>query len=249
MFEEQNSTFYDWTYYESMERRYITGAHQSKIRHVFSLLGSLSGKRILDIGCGGGFFVEEARKRNAEVVGVDYSEAAITFAHDRFPKCDTRVADAYTLSSFEQNQFDIVMLIDVIEHISDQERVIKEVSRILKCGGCVLISTDLEDSAWNKEWMKPLIWASMRLSKSGREYIKLKRDEAGDIKRKNYHASHIGLLTSKEIYTLLKQNNFGVTKYKVYPLVGVYIRDLILRLFPKRWRGEHQVIVAINSKC
>lgn len=248
MFEENNSDFYDWSYYESLERRYNSGAQKNKLITLFRLLGNVRGKRILDLGCGGGFFAAECQKRGAEVIAVDYAKDAIAFARDRFPSLDSRVASAYTLSEFTENQFDIILLIDVIEHVSDQEAVLSGIQRILKPKGLLVISTDLEDSIWNREWMKSPIWFSLRFSKAGKVYLRIKKEEAMNIQRTNYHASHIGLLTFPEMLKLLQSHAFSVRKHIVYPLVRVPIRDIVFQFLPKNWRGDHQMIVAENTK-
>lgn len=248
MFEEHNSDFYDWSYYESLERRYNSGAQSNKLVTLFQLLGDIKGKTILDLGCGGGFFAAQCKERGANVIAVDYAKSAVAFARDRFPTLDVRVASAYTLSEFQENQFDSVLLIDVIEHVSDQQSVLKEIQRIMKPHGLLVISTDLEDTVWNLEWMKSPIWFSLRFSKAGREYLKIKKEESLNPMRTNYHASHIGLLSFPEITKLLHENSFSVLKHVVYPLVAVPIRDKFFSLLPKNWRGDHQMILVENMK-
>ena len=58
-FDESNSDFYDLEYFISMEYRYLSGAHSEKPKHVLKILGDLNGKKVLDVGCGGGFFANE----------------------------------------------------------------------------------------------------------------------------------------------------------------------------------------------
>ena len=125
-FDESNSEFYDLEYFLSMEYRYFSGAHGSKIRNILSSIGKVEGLRCLDVGCGGGYFTNELHKRGADIIGIDYSKYAIEFGRSRFPNLDLRVHSAYDLDSFSPNSFDIVMLIDTIEHISDHQCIIAE---------------------------------------------------------------------------------------------------------------------------
>ena len=65
-FVESNSDFYDLEYFLSMEDRYLSGAHGARIRNILSTIGSVKGKRCLDIGCGGAYFTNELHKKGVE---------------------------------------------------------------------------------------------------------------------------------------------------------------------------------------
>lgn len=62
-FKEENSDFYDLKYYISLEYRYFSGAHGSKVRNILSLMDDVKGKKCLDVGCGGGFLHINCQKR------------------------------------------------------------------------------------------------------------------------------------------------------------------------------------------
>jgi len=135
VFNESDSSFYDTDYFLSMEKRYLSGAHRKRVEVVLRLLGDVSGKKILDFGCGEGFFTNELTKRGARVTGVDYAEAGIELARERFRGIDFRVGDASTLTKFKEESFDAVLLIDVLEHVSKQDELVNDIKRILKSGG------------------------------------------------------------------------------------------------------------------
>lgn len=236
--------FYDIEYFLSMELRYLSGAHQAKVDLFKEMLPNIKNKKILDVGCGGGYFTNICAIGGAEVIGIDYSESAIQFAKDRYPKLDFRVANAQTLNEFSDTSFDVVLLIDVIEHIHDQLSVLKQIKRILRPNGILLISTDLEDSKWNKEKIYPLIWTSYMFSQSGRAYRLIKKVEAPRRQHRSYHDSHVSIKSLDELLSLLKNSDFKNIKFRIYALVRVPLRDLILKLFPKKYRGDHVMITA-----
>ena len=243
-FNESDSEFYDSEYFLSMEYRYFSGAHGSKVRNILSSIGEVKGLSCLDIGCGGGYFANILQQKGANVIGIDYSEHAIKFARSRFPDLDLRVNSAYELDSFNHNSFDLVILLDTIEHISDQPKVISAIYRILKQEGRLVISTDIEDGPWNKPSLSKLINISLRLSAEGRAYRLIKKVESHRRQFKNYHLSHVSPLTYKEIEELLGTERFSIIEHSVYPLVGVPVRDFLFKLFPQAYRGDHQTIVA-----
>lgn len=107
------------------------------IRKVF---GNISGKRILDIGCGTGEF--SGCFQNAEYCGIDISPAYIAFAKKREKK-DFRLMDAKKMD-FPDGSFDGILIVGVLHHLSDNEtkQVLQEARRILKKEGTLLIVED-----------------------------------------------------------------------------------------------------------
>ena len=244
LFDEANSGFYDLEYQLSMEYRYLSGAHGSKVRNILSLIEKAKGLHCLDIGCGGGYFTNILHRRGADVIGIDYSEYAIKFGRSRFPNLDLRVHSAYELDSLGHSSFDLVTLLDTIEHLGDQQKVVSGIYGILKHDGLLVISTDIEDGPWSKPPLSKLVSGSLRLSAEGRAYRVIKRVESFRRQFKDYHLSHISPLNYGEIEKLLNSEHCLVIEHRVYPLVGVPVRDCFFRLLPKAYRGNHQTIVA-----
>src|SRR5512141_722223 len=98
----------------------------------------LSQVRLLDIGCGGGVLTEEFARLGCRVAGIDLSPRSITVAQAHAAQSglaiDYRVGDATSLP-FEDGSFEAVTCCDMLEHVSDWQRVISEVARLLKPGG------------------------------------------------------------------------------------------------------------------
>lgn len=94
---------------------------------------------MLDIGCGYGFFLDEAAKRGWNVYGTDISEEACNYAK---VSLGVKVYNCDLLDcGFESGFFDVISLLGSIEHFSNPYRVLKEAGRILKNDGIVIITT------------------------------------------------------------------------------------------------------------
>ena len=103
------------------------------------MIGDVEGKKVLDIGCGEGYFSRFFAKRGAEVTGIDISEALIKAAveeEQRHPLgVKYFVANAANLIMLESESFDIAFSHMTIADIRDYEGAISEASRVLKKGG------------------------------------------------------------------------------------------------------------------
>ena len=104
----------------------------------------LSRARLLDIGCGGGVLTEEFARLGCQAVGIDISPRSIAAAQDHAAQSglsiDYRTGEATSLP-FEEGSFEAVSCCDMLEHVSDWERVIAESARVLKPGGLFLFDT------------------------------------------------------------------------------------------------------------
>lgn len=101
------------------------------------------GERILDIGCGDGFWSRQIAERGAEVVGVDLSERGLALAAQR----NTTERTSYHFMNAEQmdfadGSFDKVVSFCVIEHFHHDEQVLAHIARVLKPGGALVLSAD-----------------------------------------------------------------------------------------------------------
>jgi 2-polyprenyl-6-hydroxyphenyl methylase/3-demethylubiquinone-9 3-methyltransferase len=102
------------------------------------------GIKVLDVGCGGGFTCEFLAKRGAEVWGIDQSsaciEAAKAHAQQALLPIHYRVSMAESLP-WENSSFDVVVCVDVLEHVKHPSQVIAEIARVLKPGGMFCFDT------------------------------------------------------------------------------------------------------------
>ncbi|AWI82264.1 bifunctional 3-demethylubiquinol 3-O-methyltransferase/2-polyprenyl-6-hydroxyphenol methylase [Alloyangia pacifica] len=102
------------------------------------------GLRILDIGCGGGLLCEPMARLGAEIVGVDAAERNIpvarTHAEQSGLEIDYRFSTAEALAEAGE-QFDVVLNMEVVEHVADPQAYLNACHALLKPGGLHLCST------------------------------------------------------------------------------------------------------------
>jgi len=115
-----------------------------RFRYFDTIIADWRGLAVLDVGCGAGFMAEPLAARGALVKGVDPSEAAIALARRHsalnHPTIDFRVATGESLP-FPDSMFDVVVCVDVLEHVTDPPAVLSEVRRVLRPGGIFLFDT------------------------------------------------------------------------------------------------------------
>jgi 2-polyprenyl-3-methyl-5-hydroxy-6-metoxy-1,4-benzoquinol methylase len=95
--------------------------------------------RMLDIGCGNGAFMYSAEKYGWKAYGVELSENNASYARDK-KGLDVRTGTLFD-ARFPEGHFDVVTLWEVVEHLDSPLRQLREVNRILRTGGAVLLST------------------------------------------------------------------------------------------------------------
>lgn len=105
----------------------------------------LEGLRLLDVGCGGGLVSEPMRRLGASVTGIDASErnvkTAIIHAHGAGLDIDYRNATVEALASAEEAPFDIVLNLEVVEHVADPAFFLKTSADLVAPGGMMIVAT------------------------------------------------------------------------------------------------------------
>ena len=110
----------------------------------FDRFADWAGAEVLDLGCAGGFMAEAIADRGARVTGIDPAAAAIAAARahaeatGRDIRYDVGVGEALP---YGDGSFDVVVCVDVLEHVSDLGQVLREVARVLKPGGLFCYDT------------------------------------------------------------------------------------------------------------
>lgn len=108
-------------------------------------IANLNGKRVVDIGCGGGILSEGMAQRGADVTGIDMAEAALTVAklhlHESGVKVDYQLCTAEDLAKQQPGQFDVVTCMELLEHVPDPASIISACARLVKPDGHVFLST------------------------------------------------------------------------------------------------------------
>jgi 2-polyprenyl-6-hydroxyphenyl methylase / 3-demethylubiquinone-9 3-methyltransferase len=140
---------------------YIRDAACRKFERNAKSLNCLSGLRILDIGCGAGLLCEPFTRLGAQVVGVDPSASNIAAAKLHAEKAHLSID--YRCTTIEEmdprERFDIVLAMEVVEHVTDIGGFLGRCAAVLKPGGMMVVST------LNRNWK------SFALAIVGAEYV------------------------------------------------------------------------------
>lgn len=97
--------------------------------------------RFLDFGCGPGGLLERVHERCQSCTGVDVDPAVLAAAAEAVPSAQLRAVAADEPLPFDDNTFDTIAILEVIEHVRDERFVLDELCRVLKPGGRLLLTT------------------------------------------------------------------------------------------------------------
>jgi SAM-dependent methyltransferase len=141
-----------------MDRDYEHQTHQAEDRHwwyrgrrtvldgVIAGLGLPADPRILDAGCGSGRFMVELAKLG-NVTGVELSDTSVSLARER--QLGEVVAGSVLEMPFPENNFDLAVSLDVIEHLDDDLAALRELRRTVTPGGALLVTVPAYQWLWS----------------------------------------------------------------------------------------------------
>ncbi len=105
----------------------------------------LAGRRVLDIGCGGGLLAEGMARRGARVTGIDLAPGALAVARlhalEAGLAVDYREVAAEELAAAEPAGYELVTCLEMLEHVPDPAHVLGAIARLVRPGGDVVCST------------------------------------------------------------------------------------------------------------
>ena len=136
---------------------------------------SLAGKKVLDIGCGGGILSESMAQRGASVTGIDMGEAPLAVAQlhqlESGVAVEYRQITAEALAEEMPGQFDVVTCLEMLEHVPDPSSVIRACHAMVKPGGQVFFSTINRNG---KAWLMAVVGAEyvMKMVPKGTHDVK-----------------------------------------------------------------------------
>lgn len=190
--------------------------------------------RVMEIGCGTGIFLRSLKsyRTDLELSGCDISQKAIDLAKvNKQYNIDYRVAEAQVLP-YDNNSFDIVVMMDVLEHLADVEAALREVKRVLKDRGMFHLLVPCEVNPLTLHW---LMW----------------KVKIGHNLKKKY-AGHIQRLTSKKVRKLINDNQFSIAKetFSFHGLgqINDIFFDYLPRIFTKNKIDPNKRIKAQTAK-
>ena len=109
-------------------------------------LCQLSGKRVLDVGCGGGILADSMARKGADVTGIDLATKALRVAQLHALEAQTsniqyREVSVESLAQEQPASFDVVTCMEMLEHVPDPASVVQACAQLVKPGGWVFFST------------------------------------------------------------------------------------------------------------
>lgn len=198
-----------------------------RLNYIQQRADGVFGKKILDVGCGGGILAESMAREGADVTGLDMGAEPLQVA--RLHSLETGIKVTYVQETVEQHAddhtglYDIVTCMEMLEHVPDPRSVVLACAKLVKPGGHVFFSTINRN---NKAWLMAVI---------GAEYVlKMVPKGTHDVKKFIRPAELIGWINETP---LRERNMIGLhynpltDKFKLAPNVDVNymvhtVRDL-----------------------
>lgn len=157
-----------------------------RVRTIREIFGRLKAKQfsptsILDYGCGEGRYIGEMTRifPAARLAGCDISEVGLTIAKGDNPQAELHVMADETIPCAD-NHFDLVISIEVLEHVQDVGKAVLEIGRVLKPGGLAVITTPCANR-FSGEWFQVAFRRGFEPSTDG--YGRFCTDEPGHLRR------------------------------------------------------------------
>lgn len=125
----------------------------------------LFGKKVVDVGCGGGILAESMAKLGAEVSGIDLAKASLEVAKlhglESGVSVDYQCISAEEFAAQHEGEFDVVTCMEMLEHVPDPASIVAACARMVKPGGHVFLST-LNRNV--KSWLMGIVGAEYILN-------------------------------------------------------------------------------------
>ena len=253
--------FYDQRFGEGYMTDFSTFFEETRLHSVTAVLaqlraGGLSPATILDYGCGEGRYIEVLARLfpEAAVAGSDISEVALEIARAKHPQAEyTRMADERL--ELPSETFDLVTSFEVLEHVKDVELATRELGRLLKPGGTLVLTTPCANP-WSLEWLVNRLTGGLQTSFDG--FGRFASDEPGHLRRltdadlkslleradvhtdRILHGAH--LFTTISEFLAVSQRVPAVVRHRFNTRVRTWFEKLDWRLFRRLPNGASMVL-------
>ncbi|ARC53611.1 bifunctional 2-polyprenyl-6-hydroxyphenol methylase/3-demethylubiquinol 3-O-methyltransferase UbiG [Candidatus Riesia pediculicola] len=153
-FEKKNVDFdeikkFDKSYFDFYKKSgmyfFLYKMNTLRLEFILDCCNGLFGKKILDVGCGGGILSESMTKKGGIVTGIDMSKKMLEIA--KFQASKKKMKISYLLETIEQhvkknrNKYDIITCMEMLEHVPNPKSIVLSCNKLIKKGGHVLFST------------------------------------------------------------------------------------------------------------
>lgn len=199
-----NKPVVDFKQYYLKNRTYATQL-DPRLAQIIQLVRKVQPRMVLDIGCGSGFLISQLQQASelskTKFAGVDvYAQQPRTFSYT--------AADITEQLPYRAGQFDCVILGEVIEHVPNTDAVLREINRVLKRGGTLVITTPNLVSWFNRLvvpfGIQPLFSEASSERKMGRRWKALGQG--------NKSQGHLKIFTHRSLAEILEYTGFAVTE-------------------------------------
>ena len=140
-FEELASRWWD----PDSEFKPLHDINPLRLNYIDAHVGGLAGKRVLDVGCGGGILAESMARLGADVTGIDMGKAPLEVARlhllESGQQVDYKQIPVEQLAQEIPGSFDVVTCMEMLEHVPDPASVVKACADLTRPGGTVFFST------------------------------------------------------------------------------------------------------------
>jgi ubiquinone/menaquinone biosynthesis C-methylase UbiE len=143
--------------------------HFNKLKIILGLMGNKNPLTVLEIGCASGWLLSRISKRfsAAKCVGIDIDTSLVAYGSKLYPNLKLSVGDAHRLP-FPPRAFDIIVCAEVLEHLENPSQVLKEMNRVLKPNGHLVLEIDTNNLLFRTAWFvwtrfKGRIWKGAHL--------------------------------------------------------------------------------------
>ena len=208
--------------YESIWQQKLKKAGRSPTNRVKEAIKELTpGYRALDIGCGEGLFGSLAKDHFRHICGIDCSPAALKAARSK--GVDALVADLDERHlPFNDDSFDWISCLDVIEHVFEPEHLIHEICRVLHHNGTLILTTP---NIRFIDFINPLLIKGV--------FPKTSQDSG------SYDGGHLHYFTFRDIKKLLSKVGFTVVRERGYDEKKYFsAKVLAFKMMMKLWEKE-----------
>lgn len=194
----------------------------------FSRFDAYAGKKLLDVGCGPGWFVVQYAKGGAQVTGVDLTSQAvwITTEHLKYRGLTAAVQQANAEAlPFSDRHFDVVVSMGVLHHTPDFKKAIAECYRVLKPGGESKIALYHKGILHHQPFfgMMKILMKKIRMKHPGADLARTAETVDEFVRQYDGEGNPVGIAKSTEEWTAILRET------------GFQVRGHELHYFPKRF--------------